>query len=157
MMDENILYKNSSNALMQARFSQSQISQKEFELRLTEINNQYSSHNANNPYANFMQKYSIESEISRLKNERDNHVLNAISYALQLANIELQNNNVFSMAYLALSSINSFLSSEKISSLSLPFNLQSNISQLPFHLTSSLHNSSLMNEIQHLKRLLHIY
>lgn len=156
-MDANMLYKSSSDALMQARFSQSQISQKEFELRLTEINNQYSPYNANNPYVNLMQKHSIESEISRLKNERDNHVLNAISYALQLANIELQNNNVFSMAYLAISSINSFLSSEKNPTLSLPFTLQSNISQLCFQLTNSLQNPSLLSEIQQLKSMLHIY
>ncbi len=156
-MDENILYKNSSNALMQARFSQSQISQKEFELRLTEINNQYSPYNANNPYVNLMQKHSIESEITRLKSERDNHVLSAINYAIQLAIIESQNNNVFSMAYLAISSINSFLSSEKDPSLSLPFALQSNISQLYFQLTNSLQNPSLLNEIRHLKSMLHIY
>ncbi len=157
MMDENILYKNSSDALMQARFSQSQISQKEFELRLNEINNQYSPYNANNPYVNLMQKHSIESEISRLKNERDNHVLNAISYAIQLAIIELQNNNIFSMAYLAINSINSFLSSEKITSLSLSFTLQSNISQLYFQLTNSLQNPSLLSEIRRLKYILHIY
>lgn len=36
-----MLYKSSSDALMQARVSQSQISQKEFELKLMEINNQY--------------------------------------------------------------------------------------------------------------------
>jgi len=157
MMDANMLYKNSSDALMQARFSQSQISQKEFELRLTEINNQYSPYNANNPYVNFMQKHSIENEITRLKSERDNHVLSAISYAIQLAIIEQQNNNVFSMAYLAISSINSFLSSEKIHSLSLPFTLQSQISQLYFQLVGSHLNSLLSLEIQRLKERFHIY
>lgn len=156
-MDVNMLYKNSSDALMQARFSQSQISQKEFELRLTEINNQYSPYNTNNPYVNIMQKHSIESEITRLKNERDNHVLSAINYAIQLAIIELQHKNVFSMAYLAISSINSFISSEKITSLSLSFTLQSNISQLYFHLTKSLQNTSLLLEVQRLKDIFHIY
>lgn len=156
-MDVNMLYKSSSDALMQARFSQSQISHKKFELNLMEINNQYSPFNANNPYVNIMQKHSIESEITRLENERDNHVLSAINYAIQLALIELQNKNVFSMAYLAISSINSFLSSEKITSLSLPFSLQSNISQLYFHLTKSLQNSSLLLEVQRLKDIFHIY
>ncbi len=157
MDDTNMLYKSSSDALIQARLSQSQISQKEFELRLMMINNQYSPHNANNPYVNIMQKHSIENEITRLKNERDNHVLSAINYAIHLAIIEQQNNNVFSMAYLAISSINSFLSSEKISSLSLSYTLQSNISQLCLQLTKSLQNPSLLGEMQHLKYILHIY
>lgn len=156
-MDVNMLYKSSSDALMQARFSQSQISQKEFELRLMEINNQYSPYNANNPYVNIMQKHGIENEIARLKNERDNHIFRAINYAIQLAIIEQQNNNVFSMAYLAISSINSFLSSEKIHSLSLPFTLQSQISQLYFQLVGSHLNSLLSLEIQRLKERFHIY
>jgi len=156
-MNTDIYYRNSSNELMQARLMQSQISQKEFELRLTEINSHYSPYNANNPYMNFMQKHNVESEISRLKNERDKHILNAIHYALQLADIELQNKSIFSMSHLAISSINSFLSSEKISSLSLPFTLQSNISQLYFQLTNSPQNSSLILDIQRLKERFHIY
>ena len=67
-----MLYKSSSDALMQARVSQSQISQKEFELKLMEINNQYSPYNANNPYMNLIQKHSIENEIARLKNAINN-------------------------------------------------------------------------------------
>lgn len=158
MIDTNMLYKNSSDALMQARNSQSQILQKEFELKLMEINNHYSPYNTNNPYMNFIiQKHSIESEITRLKNERDNHVLNAISNALLLANIEMQSNIMFSMAYLAISSINSFLSYENVSSLSLPFTLQSDISQLSTRLTSSDFNPSLLSEIQRLKNIFHIY
>lgn len=157
MMNTDIYYRNSSNELMQARSMQSQISQKEFDLRLMEINSQYSPYNANNPYVNIMQKHSIESEIDRLKNERDNHVFSAINYAIQLAIIELQNKNVFSMAYLAISSINSFLSSETITSLSLPFTLQSQISQLYFQLVGSHLSSPLSLEIQRLKERFHIY
>lgn len=156
-MDANMLYKSSSDALIQARFSQSQISQKEFELRLIDINNQYSPYNANNPYVNVMRKHNIESEITCLKNSRDNYIISAINYAIQLAIVELQNNSVFSMAYLAISSINSFLSSESISSLSLPFTLQSNISQLYIQLTTSIQNSSLVTELQRLKNAFHIY
>jgi len=156
-MDANMLYKSSSDALMQARVSQSQISQKEFELKLIEINNQYSLYNANNPYMNLIQKHSIENEIARLKNDRDNYTISAINYAIQLAIVELQNNSMFSMAYLAISSINSFLSSEKVSSLSLPFTLQSNISQLYFQLTTSIHNPSLAMELQRLKNTFHVY
>ena len=37
-----ILYQNSSNELMQAKRYQSQISQKEFEIRLMDINNRFS-------------------------------------------------------------------------------------------------------------------
>ena len=152
-----MLYKSSSDALMQARVSQSQISQKEFELKLMEINNQYSPYNANNPYMNLIQKHSIENEIVRLKNNQDNYTISAINYAIQLAIVELQNNSMFSMAYLAISAINSFLSSERISSLSLPFTLQSNISQLYLQLTTSTQNTSLIMELQRLKNTFHVY
>ena len=152
-----MLYKSSSDALMQARFSQSQISQKEFELRLLEINNQYSPYNANNPFVDIMQKHNIESEITRLKNDRDNHIFNAINYAIQLAIVELRNNSAFSMAYLAISSINTFLSSESTHPLTLPFTLQSNISQLYIRLITSIRNSSLVTELQRLKSIFHIY
>ena len=40
-----ILYQNSSNELMQAKRYQSQISQKEFEIRLMDINNRFAPNN----------------------------------------------------------------------------------------------------------------
>ena len=50
-----MLYQNFSNALMQAKNYQSQISQKEFEMKLIDINSRYSS---NNYYYNELQKQS---------------------------------------------------------------------------------------------------
>lgn len=44
MIINNMLYQNSSNALMQAKHYQSQISQKEFEIQLININSKYSSY-----------------------------------------------------------------------------------------------------------------
>lgn len=155
MTDGNILYKSSSNELMQARFSQSQISQKEFELKLLEINNQYSPYNTNNSYVNSMRKYSIESEIALLINKRNNHIFNAINYALLLADFELSSKSAFSMACLAVSSINSFLTSEKIS-VPLPVTLQPNISQLYNQLVNSQSNHSLALELKRLKDIFHI-
>lgn len=152
MIDTNMLYKNSSNALMQARIFQSQASQKEFELKLMDINTQYPSYGANNPYASFVQKHNIESEIIRLKSNRDDQIFNAISYALTLADIEFQNSNVFSMAYLAMSSINSFLTLERISPINLPFQLQLNMSNLYYRYLNST-NTLLLGELQRLKGL----
>ena len=90
-----MLYQNFSNALMQAKNYQSQISQKEFEMKLIDINSRYSS---NNYYYNDLQKQKIELEILTLRNNRNNNIFNAIDYALELTQIEIRNNALYSMA-----------------------------------------------------------
>ena len=60
-----ILYQNSSNELMQAKRYQSQISQKEFEIRLMDINNRFAPNNGvDNFYIANLQKQNIKSEIT---------------------------------------------------------------------------------------------
>lgn len=81
----NTYYQLSSQELMLARNDQSQISQKGFELRLMEINKRFPSNNDINSYFNNIQEQSIKLDINRLINSRNNHLSNAINYALDLA------------------------------------------------------------------------
>ena len=95
----NTYYQLSSQELMLARNDQSQISQKGFELRLMEINKRFPSNNDINSYFNNIQEQSIKLDINRLINSRNNHLSNAINYALDLA-ISEKNEDSYSTAYL---------------------------------------------------------
>ena len=151
MIDTKILYRNTSDALMQARYLQSQISQKEFELKVADVNTYYPKDNIVNQYANSFRKQSIRNEIGQLTNNRDIQTFNAIDNALNLAYIELQQGVQFSMAYLAISSINSFLLYERIK-LAIPFIIQYNISQLIASLFRFTHIPPMLaNEMNRLK------
>lgn len=110
-MDSNYLYNMSSNELMQARNIQAQISQKELELKLLDINGRYNSYA---PYSSDkIKRQSINMEILSLRNNVNNHLNNAISHALLLAEQDLRNNHSYSisMAAYAIDSICSFLTS----------------------------------------------
>lgn len=156
MINPNTYYQLSSQELMQARNDQSQISQKSFELRLMDINRQFSSNNELNYYFDNIQKQSIiKSDINRLINSRDNHLANAINYALDLALSEKEeNNNFYSMAYLAVNSINSFLSvfNHDINFIP-PISIMMKLSQVNFELTHKSPNMLLAKEIAELNKL----
>ncbi len=154
MVTNNMLYQNFSNALMQAKNYQSQISQKEFEMKLIDINSRYSS---NNYYYNELQKQKIELEILTLRNNRNN-IFNAIDYALELTQIEIRNNALYSMAYLAINSITSYLRIQKVSDLILPFHLQSKLTRVDTILMrSNTSNTMLKSAISELKNILHVF
>lgn len=111
MMDSNYLYNMSSNELMQARNIQAQISQKELELKLLDINGRYNSYA---PYSSDkIKRQSINMEILSLRNNVNNHLNNAIRHALLLAELDIRSNNTYSisMAAYAIDSICSFLTS----------------------------------------------
>ena len=127
MLDRTIFYYKASNELAQARDYQSQVSRKEFEMRLIEINSQYSSQNESSYFYNNLQKQSMELEINNLKNSRNSRLFNAIEYALQLAEIELHNNIAYSMAVVAINSINSFLKTYQPEPIFLPRSLRNNL------------------------------
>lgn len=149
-----MLYQNFSNALMQAKNYQSQISQKEFKMKLIDINSRYSS---NNYYYNELQKQKIELEILTLRNNRNN-IFNAIDYALELTQIEIRNNALYSMAYLAINSITSYLRIQKVSDLILPFHLQSKLTRVDTILMrSNTSNTMLKSAISELKNILHVF
>ena len=150
-----MLYQNFSNALMQAKNYQSQISQKEFEMKLIDINSRYSS---NNYYYNELQKQKIELEILTLRNNRNNNIFNAIDYALEHTQIEIRNNALYSMAYLAINSITSYLRIQMVSDLILPFHLQSKLTRVDTILMrSNTSNTMLKSAISELKNILHVF
>jgi hypothetical protein len=155
MMGNNatILYQNSSNELMQAKRYQSQISQKEFEIRLMDINNRFAPNNGvDNFYIANLQKQNIKSEIDNLIYNRNRHLCNAIDNALDLAINESQDSVFYSMAYLAISSINSFIRIQNELNLNLPFNVVFKLSQADLQTTNVL----VKTEISALKRLCNI-
>ncbi len=150
-----MLYQNFSNALMQAKNYQSQISQKEFEMKLIDINSRYSS---NNYYYNELQKQKIELEILTLKNNRNNNIFSAIDYTLELTQIEIRNNALYSMAYLAINSIISYLRIQKVSDFILPFHLQLKLTRIYATLIrSNTSNTMLKSAISELKNILHVF
>ena len=155
MSTGNMLYQSSSNELMLARNYQSQISQKELELKLLNINKRYSS---NNSYLNEFQIQSLQSQIRDLKYNRNIHVSNAIRYALELAKLEINNSSVlYSTAYFAINSITSYLKIHKISDFVLPIYLKIELLQISISLNySKLSNATLKTVIQELKNVCNI-
>lgn len=149
MMDRNMLYQNSSKELTFARNCQALISQKEFEIRIMDINNQYSPYNLNN-YLSNMQKQTVQLKIDELKNKRNNHIINAIDYALQLADRELNEHVVFAMASIAISSINSFLAVYQIHTVSLPRELGNKLETI-YRKLVSYNNTLLQTGVMKLK------
>ena len=150
----NTYYQLSSQELMLARNDQSQISQKGFELRLMEINKRFPSNNDINSYFNNIQEQSIKLDINRLINSRNNHLSNAINYALDHA-ISEKNEDSYSTAYLAVSSINSFLRMFNNSEINFmpPTSIMMKLSQVNFELTHKSRNTLLAKEIAELNKL----
>lgn len=145
-----MLYQNSSNELMQAKHYQSQISQKEFEIRLMDINSRFSPNNdVSDVYIANLQKQNKQSEIDNLVRSRNQHLCNAIDSALDLAMSESQNSVFYSMAYLAINSINFFVRTQNGINLNLPFNVAFKLSQAYFQITNVL----VKTEISTLKQL----
>ena len=132
-----MLYQSSSNELMQAKNYQSQISQKEFEIKLMDINSRYSS-NKEQDYITNLQRQNVKLEINSLAYNRNMHLCNAIDSALDLAMNEAQDSAFYSMAYLAINSINSFIRLQNGINFNLPFNIASKLSQAYLQITNVL-------------------
>lgn len=84
------------------------------------------------------------------------HLSFAIETALLLAEWDIRNNNVYSMAGVAISSINSFLQSQKID-FRLQYATQAKLSQISSLLYTNSNFTSLKSEIARLKTLCNIY
>ena len=155
-MNSNQLYLSSSNELMQVRNIQLQISQKELELQMLDINTKYSSYDPYSYSSNSIKRQNIELEVINLKHNRDMHLGFAIEAALLLAEWDIRNNNVYSMAEVSISSINSFLQSQKID-FRLPYSTQVKLSQIASLLYTNSNFISLSSAIARLKTLCNIY
>ena len=106
-----LLYTNAFNDVELARNCQISISQKEMEINMIDINSRYSSFD--NVYLNNIKKQSLELDIINLKSNRDKYINSAISYALTIADNEIQENNSLSVATIVIGSISSFISTIK--------------------------------------------
>ena len=106
-----LLYTNAFNDVELARNCQISISQKEMEINMININSRYSSFD--NVYLNNIKKQSLELDIINLKSNRDKYINSAISYALTIADNEIQENNSLSVATIVIGSISSFISTIK--------------------------------------------
>ena len=146
----------SSAELAQANRLQQQISQKEFEIKLVNINSVHlSSQDASSYFYNQQRKQLLETEISNLKVQRDNHINMAITYALALADGELTQRYTFSSASLLLVNIRSFLTIQSIMPVvSLPVMVR--ISLLNSRLQKSVGHASLKQELMNFKSQLQI-
>ena len=106
-----LLYTNAFNDIELARNCQISISQKEMEINMININSRYSSFD--NVYLNNIKKQSLELDITNMKSNRDKYINSAISYALTIADNEIQENNSLSVATIVIGSISSFISTIK--------------------------------------------
>lgn len=106
-----LLYTNAFNDIELARNCQISISQKEMEINMININSRYSSFD--NVYLNNIKKQSLELDIINMKSNRDKYINSAISYALTIADNEIQENNSLSVATIVIGSISSFISTIK--------------------------------------------
>ena len=106
-----LLYTNAFNDVELARNYQISISQKEMEINMININSRYSSFD--NVYLNNIKKQSLELDIINMKSNRDKYINSAISYALTIADNEIQENNSLSVATIVIGSISSFISTIK--------------------------------------------
>ncbi len=152
------LFIDSSNALASAEKEQRKISQKEFEIKLADINNRYSATSDSSAYYYYNQqkKMLLETEVSSYKNQRDNYINVALLYALNLGELEVMRNETYSRASIALASICTFLTIQNIH-ISLSYSVIQKIFSLSSILT--LHPSdffSLRQSLNNLKTFLGI-
>lgn len=132
----------SSNTLMMAQNIQQQISQKEFEIQLVDINSHYSASQDSNYYYNQQKKYLLELEIHNLKQQRDDYLINAITLALNDAESEMNYSVAFSIAALTISNICSFIKTYNLK-LNITLQLMLKISSISSRLSSTNRTNSL--------------
>ena len=144
-----LLYTNAFNDIELARNCQISISQKEMEINMIDINSRYSSFD--NVYLNNIKKQSLELDIINMKSNRDKYINSAISYALTIADNEIQENNTFSTAAIVIGSISSFISTVK-NSFNISITNSTNLSLLSNKLVlSGFHMFQLKRAIDDLK------
>lgn len=144
-----LLYTNAFNDVELARNYQISISQKEMEINMIDINSRYLSFD--NVYLNNIKKQTLELDIINLKNNRDKYINSAISYALTIADNEIQENNSLSVATIVIGTISSFISTIK-DSFNISIVNHSNLSLVSSKLLlSGISMFQLKNAIERLK------
>ena len=144
------LIQQSSIELTRAGNVQQQISQKEFEIKLVDINGKYlSNQDAGSYYYN--------QQISSLKAQRDVNINSALYYALMLAEKEITDHVIFSSASILIANICSFLRIQNISfSASMPIVIKVSTLYSQLNMMNTVGFVSLKRELLNLKMQLHI-
>ena len=150
---DTLLYNQYSAEFRQVNDYHRQLSIKEFELKLINVEMKYDT--SASSFKSQISKMNLEIKIHTLRQQRDAHICSAINYVLDLASYEITNSRgmIISLAYMALSTINSFISTQNIK-LSLPFHLQMKLNQISDKLVmTNLALLNLKSEVDKLKYL----
>ena len=115
-MNKILLFTLSSNELGNAQSIQRQIFQKDLQIELLNINNRYQPTLGYNNNSNMLNLQNILLEKNKLISQRDNHLSNAINYALDIVldDIERKVNGLLSTGSMAINSIVSFVTAYRI-------------------------------------------
>ena len=115
-MNKILLFTLSSNELGNAQSIQRQIFQKDLQIELLNINNRYQPTLGYNNNSNMLNLQNILLEKNKLISQRDNHLSNAVNYALDIVldDIERKVNGLLSTGSMAINSIVSFVIAYRI-------------------------------------------
>lgn len=130
-MNKILLFTLSSNELGNAQSIQRQIFQKDLQIELLNINNRYQPTLGYNNNSNMLNLQNILLEKNKLISQRDNHLSNAVNYALDIVldDIERKVNGLLSTGSMAINSIVSFVIAYRITFV-LSFSVRGKLAQI---------------------------
>ena len=130
-MNKILLFTLSSNELGNAQSIQRQIFQKDLQIELLNINNRYQPTLGYNNNSNMLNLQNILLEKNKLISQRDNHLSNAVNYALDIVldDIERKVNGLLSTGSMAINSIVSFVTAYRITFV-LSFSVRVKLAQI---------------------------
>ena len=130
-MNKILLFTLSSNELGNAQSIQRQIFQKDLQIELLNINNRYQPTLGYNNNSNMLNLHNFLLEKNKLISQRDNHLSNAVNYALDIVldDIERKVNGLISTGSMAINSIVSFITAHSIT-FALSFSVRVKLYQI---------------------------
>lgn len=130
-MNKILLFTLSSNELGNAQSIQRQIFQKDLQIELLNINNRYQPTLGYNNNSDMLNLQNILLEKNKLISQRDNHLSNAVNYALDIVldDIERKVNGLISTGSMAINSIVSFVTAYRITFV-LSFSVRVKLAQI---------------------------
>ena len=130
-MNKILLFTLSSNELGNAQSIQRQIFQKDLQIELLNINKRYQPTLGYNNNSDMLNLQNILLEKNKLISQRDNHLSNAVNYALDIVldDIERKVNGLLSTGSMAINSIVSFVTAYRITFV-LSFSVRVKLAQI---------------------------
>ena len=130
-MNKILLFTLSSNELGNAQSIQRQIFQNDLQIELLNINNRYQPTLGYNNNSDMLNLQNILLEKNKLISQRDNHLSNAVNYALDIVldDIERKVNGLLSTGSMAINSIVSFVTAYRITFV-LSFSVRVKLAQI---------------------------